>query len=114
MIKNIALKLLSEEEGENFNNGLQEEDDEVRGRGEEVKALFNFKGVVGQGSGATPEKQNVEEEGKQDKEAARIAMLRGGKRQTSFVAGPLGKVLTLREVRSCSSSVWPASTPSTF
>ncbi|GMH83740.1 hypothetical protein TrST_g5879 [Triparma strigata] len=96
--KNIALKLLSEEEGENFNNGLQEEDDEVRGRGEEVKALFNFKGVVGQGSGATPEKQNVEEEGKQDKEAARIAMLRGGKRQTSFVAGPLGKVLTLREL----------------
>ena len=46
MIKNIALKLLSEEEGENFNNGLQEEDDEVRGRGEEVKALFNFKGKL--------------------------------------------------------------------
>jgi len=95
--KNIALRVLSEECGENFNSVVTDDYD-MPLKGEEVLKLFQFKGVVGQANSSQKPASSTEPEPSQDEEAKKMALLRGARRQTPFPSNPLGKVLTLREL----------------
>ena len=97
--KNMALEVLGDAMGgEIFKAGKREEN--AVPRGPEVRDLFRFKGAVGKPkppADSTPQTEY-------DKEAKRMAMQRGARRQTSFPANPLGKVLTLRELDNLSTA----------
>ena len=91
----MALEVLEDAMGgEIFRAGKR--DDGAPPRGPEVRDLFQFKGAAPGFQSQTADFDGTK--GEEDAEAKRIAMQRGARRQTSFPANPLGRVLTMREL----------------